>query len=50
MLRSIRHERVALFTGSIEVDAGHRARVDAVLAKPFTLSELTTTVAALATA
>ncbi|HWH55122.1 MAG TPA: response regulator [Gaiellaceae bacterium] len=50
VLRSIRHERVALFTGSIEVDAGHRARVDAVLAKPFTLSELTTTVAALATA
>jgi DNA-binding response OmpR family regulator len=50
VLQSIRGERVALFTGSIEVEASHRAQVDAVLAKPFTLTELTKTVAALAAA
>ena len=40
--------RVALFTGSFEVDASRRELVDAVLAKPFTLNELSETVADLA--
>jgi DNA-binding response OmpR family regulator len=48
VLDDIDHERVALFTGSYEVDAGRRSEVDAVLTKPFTLEELSTTVAALA--
>jgi DNA-binding response OmpR family regulator len=48
LLESIRSERVALFTGSIEVDAEERARVDEVLTKPFTLAELSETVGRLA--
>ena len=48
VLQHIDRERVALFTGSYEVDADQRAQVDAVLAKPFTLAELSTTVARLA--
>lgn len=39
--------RVALFTGSFEVDAARREQVDAVLTKPFTLRELSDTVAEL---
>ena len=42
--------RVALFTGSIEVDAARREPVDAVLTKPFTLEELSGTVGRLAAA
>jgi DNA-binding NtrC family response regulator len=42
--------RVALFTGSAEVDAERRTQVDAVLTKPFTLNELSSTVADLAAA
>jgi DNA-binding NtrC family response regulator len=41
-------ERVALFTGSLEVEPAHRERVDAVLTKPFTLDQLSSTVADLA--
>ena len=48
VLRHLDAERVALFTGSLEVEAAHRAQVDAVLTKPFTLAELTDTVAGLA--
>jgi DNA-binding response OmpR family regulator len=48
LLKDIRDERVALFTGSYEVDSERRAQVDAVLSKPFTLSELSATVAELA--
>jgi DNA-binding response OmpR family regulator len=50
VLQSIQGQRVALFTGSIEVDDEHRSQVDAVLSKPFTLTELSTTVAELAAA
>ena len=42
------HERVALFSGSMEISDEHRARVDAVLTKPFTVGELSATVAELA--
>jgi DNA-binding NtrC family response regulator len=42
--------RVALFTGSFEVDEEKRGAVDAVLTKPFTLGELSRTVAELAAA
>ena len=50
VLEHIDGERVALFTGSLEVEPEHRGRVDAVLTKPFTLSELSQTVAGLAAA
>jgi DNA-binding NtrC family response regulator len=50
LLADIRSERVALFTGSVEVDAERRSQVDAVLTKPFTLSELSETVGQLAAA
>jgi len=50
LLPAIRSERVALFTGSIEVDAEQRSQVDAVLTKPFTLTELSNTVGQLARA
>jgi DNA-binding response OmpR family regulator len=43
-------ERVALFTGSFQVDAERAAAVDAVLKKPFTLTELSETVGRLAAA
>ena len=39
---------VALITGSAEVEARNRMRVDAVLGKPFALEELSSTVARLA--
>jgi DNA-binding response OmpR family regulator len=48
LLRQISGERVVLFTASYEVNAAARERVDAVLAKPFTLSELSATVAEVA--
>jgi DNA-binding response OmpR family regulator len=44
VLDEVRNERVVLFTGSLEVKAVHRARVDAVLNKPFTLDDLHETV------
>lgn len=47
VLEAIGSERVALFTGSYEVEAARRSQVDAVLTKPFTLEELSTTVAEL---
>jgi DNA-binding response OmpR family regulator len=50
LLREIRDERVALFTGSFEVDKQRAATVDAVLRKPFTLTELSETVGRLAAA
>ena len=48
VLGEISGERVALFTGSFEVDEQRSAAVDAVLRKPFTLSELSETVGRLA--
>jgi DNA-binding NtrC family response regulator len=50
VLDKVAGERVALFTGSLEVEPTHRARVDAVLTKPFTLDQLSSTVADLAAA
>jgi DNA-binding response OmpR family regulator len=50
VLDQITRERVILFTGSLEVTAVHRARVDAVLNKPFTLDQLHATVDGLAPA
>lgn len=40
---------LALFTGESRIDAAVRDRVDAVIAKPFTLDDLSGTVARLAT-
>jgi DNA-binding response OmpR family regulator len=48
VLGEIGSERVALFTGSFEVDEQRSATVDAVLRKPFTLTELSETVGRLA--
>ena len=48
VLENIQDERVALLTGSFEVDEARRSQVDAVLPKPFTLSGLSETVARLA--
>ena len=48
MLGEIGGERVALFTGSYEVDEQRAAVVDAVLRKPFTLTDLSETVGRLA--
>jgi DNA-binding response OmpR family regulator len=48
VLENIQDERVALLTGSFEVDEERRSQVDAVLPKPFTLSGLSETVARLA--
>lgn len=48
VLEHVRGQKVALFTGSLEVEPSHRARVDAVLTKPFTLEQLSSTVADLA--
>jgi DNA-binding response OmpR family regulator len=42
--------RVALFTGTYEVDEQRRSSVDSVLRKPFTLTELSETVGRLAAA
>ena len=50
VLGEIRGERVALFTGSFDVNEEHAAAVDAVLRKPFTLTELSETVGRLAVA
>jgi DNA-binding response OmpR family regulator len=48
VLSQISGERVALFTGSYEVDEQRSAEVDAVLRKPFTLTDLSETVGRLA--
>jgi DNA-binding response OmpR family regulator len=48
VLEGIHDERVALFTGSFQVDEQRAATVDAVLRKPFTLTELSETVGRLA--
>ena len=48
VLGKVNEERVALFTGSVEVDAQRASEVDAVLRKPFTLTELSETVGRLA--
>jgi DNA-binding NtrC family response regulator len=48
VLEHVHGQRVALFTGSLEVGPEHRERVDAVLTKPFTLPQLSSTVAHLA--
>jgi CheY-like chemotaxis protein len=48
VLEHLNGERVALFTGSLQVEQHHRDRVDAVLAKPFTLAQLSSTVSDLA--
>jgi DNA-binding response OmpR family regulator len=50
VLGKVSGERVALFTGSFDVDEKHAAEVDAVLRKPFTLTELSETVGRLAAA
>jgi DNA-binding response OmpR family regulator len=50
VLGEIRGERVALFTGSFQVSEQHAASVDAVLRKPFTLTELSETVGRLSAA
>jgi DNA-binding response OmpR family regulator len=51
-LRALREEDnpvpVALFTGSSEIDELHRELADCVLAKPFALDDLTSTVERLA--
>jgi DNA-binding response OmpR family regulator len=44
VLGKVDRERVALFTGSFDADEHHTAAVDAVLRKPFTLTELSETV------
>jgi DNA-binding NtrC family response regulator len=50
VLAYVSGQRVALFTGSLEVEQQHRDQVDAVLTKPFTLAQLSATVAELAAA
>ena len=50
LLDDIRDEKVALFTGSFRVDEQRATTVDAVLRKPFTLTELSETVGRLAAA
>jgi DNA-binding NtrC family response regulator len=50
VLEHVKGQRVALFTGSLEVEQSHRDRVDAVLTKPFTIRQLSSTVADLAAA
>jgi DNA-binding response OmpR family regulator len=50
VLDSLRGQRVALFTGSFQVDEERAGLVDAVMRKPFTLTELSETVATLAAA
>jgi DNA-binding response OmpR family regulator len=48
VLGELSGERVALFTGSYEVDEQRSAQVDAVLRKPFKLTDLSETVGRLA--
>jgi DNA-binding response OmpR family regulator len=48
VLGAVSGERVALFTGSYEVDELRATEVDAVLRKPFTLTDLSETVGRLA--
>ena len=48
VLGAIAGERVALFTGSFDVDEQRASQVDAVLRKPFTLTDLSETVGRLA--
>jgi DNA-binding response OmpR family regulator len=48
VLDELADERVALFTGSFDVDEQSAEAVDAVLRKPFTLTELSETVGRLA--
>jgi DNA-binding response OmpR family regulator len=48
VLGELSGERVALFTGSYEVDVERSAEVDAILRKPFTLTDLSETVGRLA--
>ena len=50
VLGNVGAAKVALFTGAFDVDEERRAQVDAVLTKPFTLGELSQTVADLAAA
>jgi DNA-binding NtrC family response regulator len=50
LLDHVDAQRVALFSGSYEADETRRAQVDAVVRKPFTLDELTETVARLVAA
>jgi DNA-binding NtrC family response regulator len=50
LLDHVDAQRVALFSGSYEADEKRRAQVDAVVRKPFTLDELTETVARLVAA
>jgi DNA-binding response OmpR family regulator len=48
VLSVLSDERVALFTGSFEVDEQRSGEVDAVIKKPFTLTDLSETVGRLA--
>src|SRR5262249_28637514 len=48
VLSVVSDERVALFTGSFEVDEQRSGEVDAVIKKPFTLTDLSETVGRLA--
>jgi DNA-binding response OmpR family regulator len=48
LLTHISAQRVALFSGSYDVGDERRAKVDAILRKPFTLAELADTVGRLA--
>jgi DNA-binding response OmpR family regulator len=50
LLDDVGQARVALFTGTYEVEPARRSQVDAVLTKPFTLGDLSATVAQLAVA
>jgi DNA-binding response OmpR family regulator len=50
LLSHIGAQRVALFSGSYDVQDERRVKVDAILRKPFTLDELTETVGRLAAA
>jgi DNA-binding NtrC family response regulator len=50
LLDDVGAARVALFTGSYDVDEERRGKVDAVLTKPFTIGQLSETVAELAAA
>ena len=50
LLGDLDAERVALFTGSFQIDERRVEAVDAVLKKPFTIAELSETVGRLAAA
>jgi DNA-binding NtrC family response regulator len=49
VLEHVDGNRVVLFTGSLDVEPSHRRRVGAVLTKPFTIAQLSKTVAGLTT-